>query len=130
MFSKAFRLLYRPEIVSTFLTSPRSETSNRLGQRLEGESVLEMLTFERIRAVIQKAISNGLPTDALQEEKDSHIQFLVRTRRKYLRKTEDSLIEPSKFLSLIIDKADQSRFANPRLFTATKQQKGHGMAVH
>lgn len=87
-------------------------------------------TCERIRAVIQEAKSNWLPTDALQEEKYSHIPFVIRERREYLQKAEDALIEPSKILSINIDGAYQSTFAITCFVTSKKEQRGHYMAAH
>lgn len=54
-------------------------------------------TGERLRAAIEEAITNGLPTDALKSEKDAHVQFIVPKRREYLRKTEYASVELSKF---------------------------------
>lgn len=38
--------------------------------------------------------------------------------------------EPSKYVSLDVDGADQSKFALPYFITSTKDQRGHGLSIH
>lgn len=101
-----------------------------MGQSPEDESVLQCGTCERIRAAMKEAISNGLPTDELQEEQGAHIQFVIREIQEYLRNAEDAFIELSKFLSLIIGGENQSRSTIPCFVATKKEQRGNGMVVH
>lgn len=87
-------------------------------------------TCEQITASLRNAVTKGLPTDDIMRGKALHIDFVSRERREYRRKTELATLHPSSYLSLVVDGADQTKFALPHFCTSVKYQQGHGIAVH
>lgn len=77
-------------------------------------SVARCTGKEREREVLRKGFGNHL--------------LQVRTERAEYRMVQTMSTErPNEVLSVIIDGADQAKFALPRLPTQTKREGGHGM---
>ena len=55
--------------------------------------------------------------------------FILRERSEYRMKCEKARLNPSKFLSCIIDGADQSVFGLPHFSSSTKDQMGYPLKV-
>ena len=87
-------------------------------------------TCERLRSEIANAIRKGLPTDALKREQGAHLHFIAKERQEYLRKAELAMLRPTKYLSFVVDGADQSTYDLPHFTTKTKQSQGDGLKVH
>ena len=87
-------------------------------------------TCERLRSALADAIRKGIPTDDLKKEKLAHNQFIAMERREYLRKAEMAMLQPSKYISIVVDGADQSAFSLPHFVTKTKETRGEGLKVH
>ena len=87
-------------------------------------------TCERIRSALEDALLRNLPTDAIKAEQVRHLEFVSVGRREYLRKVELAILRPAKYLSAVVDGADQHSFALPHFVTKTKEQRGTAMKVH
>ena len=60
----------------------------------------------------------------LRKELTAHYEFVERERRDYEKRRELSKRYPAKYLSLIIDGADQTSYGLPHFVFATKEDKG------
>lgn len=87
-------------------------------------------TCERIRNALSDAVMKNLPTDSIRHDQRQHIEFVAAERREYMKKIELATLRPGKYLSAVIDGADQHAFSLPHFVTTTKDQRGHGMRVH
>ncbi len=87
-------------------------------------------TCERLRSALSTAIRKSLPTDEIRKEKTGHNEFIAMERREYLRKAELAMLRPSKYLSVVIDGADQSAYSLPHFVTKVKDVRGQGLKVH
>ena len=87
-------------------------------------------TCERLRSAKAEAIRKGLPTDHIKREQAVHNEFIAKERREYLRKAELAMLHPSRYLSVVIDGADQSAYSIPHFITKLKTSKGEGLKVH
>lgn len=66
---------------------------------------------------------------AIKEERRSHINFIACERLDKKKKRDKAKQDPGRFLSLIIDGADQSDFGLPHIPVKTKSQTGYVMKV-
>ncbi len=87
-------------------------------------------TCERLRSAKADAIRRGLPTDHIKKEQSEHNDFIAMERREYVRKAELAMLRPSKFLSIVVDGADQSAYSLPHFVTKVKDGRGQGLKVH
>lgn len=85
---------------------------------------------ERFRTALQKAATDGTDTKLLLAQRDAHVTFVAEERRYYRMKTEMAKGDPGDYLSLAIDGADQKNYTLPHFSTHTKDERGHGLAVH
>lgn len=86
-------------------------------------------TCEDLRTAIKQAIREKRSTKELVEQKRAHLSFIARERLEYKKKRDMSKQESSRYLSLIIDGADQSAFGLPHFTVKTKSQTGHAIKV-
>jgi len=87
-------------------------------------------TCERLRYAMADAVRKGIPTYSLKTEHASYLDFITMERREYLLKAELAMIRPSKYLSFVVDGADQSASALPHFITKVKGSNGDGLKVH
>jgi hypothetical protein len=67
---------------------------------------------------------------AIKEEANRHIEYIKQEREYYYSKRMKATTQPNKYLSIIIDGADQSIYEMPHFHTTTKGTDGllkHGM---
>ncbi|MEM9681301.1 MAG: hypothetical protein AAF901_13340, partial [Bacteroidota bacterium] len=86
-------------------------------------------TCEQIDAAINKNMKSDKHTEQLLRSKKQHMDFVLRERCEYRQKAEKAKLFPSKYLSIIIDGADQSAFGLPHFCSSTKDQRGHSLKV-
>ena len=78
---------------------------------------------------MESAIKEGLPTERIKELHRGHLRFVQRERLEYKKKRDKEKLQPYKYLSIIIDGADQSGFGLPQFTTSTKASRGHSLKV-
>lgn len=65
----------------------------------------------------------------LRQKKREHLDHIARERREYKKKRDKAKLQPERFLSIIIDGADQSAFGIPHFIVKTKDDRGHTIKV-
>lgn len=84
---------------------------------------------EQIDNELMKSRLGGRSTAEILKKKEEHINFVMRERVEYRKKQELAKIEPSRYLSIIIDGADQSAYGLPHFCSSTKDQRGESLKV-
>lgn len=84
---------------------------------------------DELRRALHLAITQSQPTDMIMEKKSNHLAFVNRERMAYALNRDRARLEPSKYLSCIIDGADQSAFGLPHFITPVKSARGHALKV-
>lgn len=131
IFKKQYSIIYPTQQVPTysyFTAIWKTKCSNVKVRKSSRFSICS--TCERLRSSLERAITDGLSTEDLKREKFSHNRFIERERLEYRNKCEEASLNPEKYISLVIDGADQSKFSLPHFMTPTKEERGHGLAVH
>ena len=84
---------------------------------------------DQLRRALQNAITKSLPTKDIILRKNKHLDFINRERMMYTLRRDRARLDPSSFLSIIIDGADQSAFGLPHFTTSVKTARGHSLKV-
>ena len=84
---------------------------------------------DELRKALHHAVIHSIPTNKIMEEKAAHIAFVNCERTAYALKRDRARLDPSSFLSVIIDGADQSAFGLPHFVTSVKSVRGHSIKV-
>ncbi len=84
---------------------------------------------EEIRVSFENALKSKADTSTILSRKRAHLDFIENERLEYRRKRNNSIRNPSKYCSLIIDGADQSAYGLPHFTTTTKDVVGLAMKV-
>lgn len=87
-------------------------------------------TCKRLWTAFQTATNNVQSTTAVKAPKDAHIPSIVRQWRGYRERTEMANSESLDYLSLAIDRADQSKYFLSHFITQRNDQRGHRMPLH
>ena len=85
---------------------------------------------EQLRSAMEAALIKNQPTDDIRSEQMNHLEFVACERREYMKKVELAILRPAKYLSAIIDGADQHDFSLPHFVTKIKEARGNGMRTH
>lgn len=85
---------------------------------------------KQITDALRQASRNGFSTHQIMRQKAAHIDFIERERREYRHKCELAELFPSAYLSMVVDRADQSKFSLPSFTSSMKDQRLQGVAVH
>lgn len=110
-----------------FLKTWRSLLDHIKVRRAHGFTVCD--ECEQLRKAHHDAIVKSLPTKHILEQKARHDAFISRERMAYTVKRDRARLEPSSYLSIIIDGADQSAFGLPHFVTSVKSARGHSLKV-
>lgn len=62
-------------------------------------------------------------------DRKSHYELIAAARQAYKVNRENSAISLSDYMSLVLDRADQSAFGLPHFVTVTKETKVHTLKV-
>ena len=81
---------------------------------------------EKIRVGFEMAENERMEA-VLRSEMEAHYSFVDTERRDYERRRDLSRRYPKKYLSLILDGADQKSYGLPHFVFPTKEDKGHKM---
>ncbi len=65
----------------------------------------------------------------LRQQKAEHNELIGRERREYKKKRDKARLQPTQYLSIIVDGADQSPFGLPHFMIKTKDDRGHTLKV-
>lgn len=84
---------------------------------------------EEIRVAIKEARAKRQDTTHLKSRKRAHIQAVMKERLEYRKKREKAMLHPRRYISFIIDGADQSAFGIPHFCTNVKSTTGNAMKV-
>ncbi len=84
---------------------------------------------EASRAALENAVKHGLDTEPIRRRRKAHIEFVAKERLEYKKKRDRAIIDPTKYASIILDGADQSRFGLPHFTTSTKAERGHSIKI-
>ena len=86
-------------------------------------------TCETLRASPRSAILSRKSTEDLKDRKTAHLHMVWEERLQYKKKKERAMLQPSDYLSMIVDGADQSAFGLPHFSVETKAERGHSIKV-
>lgn len=75
-------------------------------------------------------MDSGKDTCERKYLRDAKVKFIGKERLEYRKKTKRKTFHPSEYLSLVVDRTDQTTFPIPHFVTPTKYQQGHGISVH
>ncbi len=64
-----------------------------------------------------------------RRKKAVHNELIAKERREYKKKRDQARLQPDRFLSIIVDGADQSAFGLPHFMIKTKDDRGHSLKV-
>ena len=84
---------------------------------------------EQLRRALHAAVLKSQPTEGILEKKARHIKFVNQERLAYACKRDRARMDPTRYLSVIIDGADQSAFGLPHFVTTVKSVRGHALKV-
>ena len=87
------------------------------------------VTCEQIRNAQQMGLMKGEDISKFKQLKSEHLLHIGRERVQYKMKRERAILHPNKFLSIIIDGADQTAFGLPHFVVNTKESRGHALKV-
>ena len=65
----------------------------------------------------------------IQAAQKIHYDHVATERKAYKMNKDNAKINPSEFMSIVMDGADQSAFGIPHCVTMTKDTKGHSIKV-
>lgn len=85
---------------------------------------------EWLRVAIQNAVNESRQIVEPLRQQRVHHDFIARGRLRYRLRTELAKEHPSKYLSITVDEADQSKIALPRFVTPRKDQRGNVNCNH
>ena len=80
-------------------------------------------TCEQIRSALESGIRRGNDISIFKEMRETHLDEIRRERLEYKRKREISILHPDKYLSIIVDGADQTSFGLPHFVSKTKDMR-------
>ena len=80
-----------------------------------------------LREEMESAIKEGRPTKLIKELHRGHVRFVQRERLEYKKKRDKAKLQPDKYLSVIIDMADQSGFCLLYTSPSPRDQRGSRM---
>lgn len=86
-------------------------------------------TCETLRASLRNAVLNRVSTMDLKERKSAHLRMVWQERLQYKKNRDRAILQPSQYMSMIIDGADQSAFGLPHFTVKTKNERGHSIKV-
>lgn len=84
---------------------------------------------ETLRSALKTAVLKRLSTVELKAQKSSHLKRIWSERLSYKKNRDRAILDPNKYLSLIVDGADQSAFGLPHFTVKTKAERGHAIKV-
>ena len=86
---------------------------------------------EQLREGIAEAANNRdfKRKEILKRQKKEHNESIARERREYKKKKDKARLQPTEYLSMIVDGADQSAFGLPHFVIKTKDDRGHSLKV-
>lgn len=85
---------------------------------------------DQIGSALLDAVNEGKPTGNRIAQRDSHNNYFERERRGYRRNVELAKAKPSKYISPVVDGANQSKFTLPHFVTSTIDKRGHGLSIY
>ena len=97
----------------------------RASIKLQGGSPFALcVTCEELDDLERKQKNNPVRRDAAIRDKKEHIALVKAERQAYYDNRTDACKDKEKFLSLIVDGADQSSFGLPHFYRKTKDTSG------
>ena len=84
---------------------------------------------EELRDALAHATAHRRCTSDLRDQITAHLNMMRRERLEYKKKRDMAILQPQRYLSFIVDGADQSAYGLPRFETTTKGERGHAMKV-
>lgn len=84
---------------------------------------------EEIQASLKQAISLRQDTTRLKELNLEHVEIVARERRFYKKKRDEAILDRSRYMSIVIDGADQSAYGLPHFCVHTKAEPGMAIKV-
>ena len=131
--SQEFKILYPSDVkvpsksyfYSTWKKYCRNIKVRKLGR------FAKCSTCEHLRKSIHDALcrKDFKTVHELRSQKTEHNEFIARERREYKKKRDYARLQPNKYLSIIVDGADQSAFGLPHFMIKTKDDRGHSLKV-
>lgn len=124
VFQREYSLLHTGEEIPTLSYFTKIWNQHRSWVKIRKHSRFTKCTVcEQISTALRTAFRNGLPTEEVKRRKAAHIDFIALERREYKRKCELAYLYPSFYPSLVVDGANQSRYALPHFTSAMKDQR-------
>ncbi len=86
---------------------------------------------EQLREGLAEATKNGdhKRQSLIKKMKTEHNEMVGRERREYKKKRDKARLQPTEYMSMIVDGADQSAFGLPHFMIKTKDDRGHTIKV-
>lgn len=81
-------------------------------------------TCEQLRAAIKDCVDQGIITADVSRQRNVHIEFFGQVERAYRTKSELTKYQPTQFLSIVVNAADQTKVSLRRFVRETKEQRG------
>lgn len=84
---------------------------------------------ESFKDEMQRAARTAKLVTKVQQDRQAHYDFIASERQAYKMNQDNAALNPSEYMSLAIDGADQSAFGLPHFVTVTKDTRGHSLKV-
>ena len=78
---------------------------------------------------VREHLNNGLVLDELRVMYNDHIGMVMKERDAYFMRQMMAEEDPHRFLSIIVDGADQKNYGIPHFVEASKSDRGHQLKV-
>lgn len=124
-----YRALYNttPPVISIFYSTWKKDAFNIKIRRVT--KFTKCAVCESFKDAFQNAAKNVKRLAKLQVDRQAHYNHIARERQAYLMNQENAKLDPSEYMSIAVDGADQSAFGIPHFVTITKDTKGHALKV-
>lgn len=129
IYCEQFRLLHNePPPVLAYFYATWKENADHIKIR-KVTKFTKCATCESFKDAFEKAGKNVKRVGELQVARKAHYDHVACERQAYLMNQENAKLNPSDYMSIAIDGADQSAFGLPHFVTITKDTKGHSLKV-
>lgn len=86
-------------------------------------------TCESYKVELRNGVTNATRMSEIQNARKAHYDLVATERQAYKINQDNAKLNPSEYMSLVLDGADQSAFGLPHFVTITKDTKGHCIKV-
>ena len=84
---------------------------------------------EAYKSAMRTGAKTGARLAQIMADKKAHYDLVATERQAYKMNQDNAKLNPSEYISVVIDGADQSAFGLPHFVTITKDTKGHSLKV-